>query len=84
MKAEENRSAVGLMRGSRPDNRMKPRRGDNEFMALEFDSTLGYPGLKGRRESPISVRWKDAILATSLHGEYHVEELPESARDAKM
>ena len=44
MKAEENRSAVGLMRGSRPDNRMKPWRDDSEFMVSEFDSTLGYPG----------------------------------------
>ena len=39
MKAEENRSA-----GSRPDNRLKPLRDDSEFTALEFDSTLGYPG----------------------------------------
>ena len=44
MKAEENRSAAGLMRGSRPDNRLKSRRDDSEFTALEFDSTLGYPG----------------------------------------
>ena len=32
------------MRRSRPDNRRKPQRDDSEFMALEFDSTLGYPG----------------------------------------
>ena len=44
MKAEENRSVAGLMRGSRPDNRLKPQRDDSEFMASEFDSTLGYPG----------------------------------------
>ena len=44
MRAEENRCAEGAMRGSRPSNRMKPRREDSEFIALEFDSTLGYPG----------------------------------------
>ena len=44
MKAEEDRSAEGPMRGSRPDNRMKPRRDDSEFIAIEFDSTLGNPG----------------------------------------
>ena len=44
MKAEENRSAAGLMRGSRPDNRLKPRRDDSELTAPEFDSALGYPG----------------------------------------
>ena len=32
------------MRGSRPDNRTKPRRCDSEFTAVEFDSTLGYAG----------------------------------------
>ena len=44
MKAEENRSAAGFMRESRPDNRLKLRRDDSEFTAFEFDSTLGYPG----------------------------------------
>ena len=31
MKAEENRSAVELTRGSRPSNRRGPRQEDSEF-----------------------------------------------------
>ena len=44
MKAAENRSAGGIVRGSMHDNRMKLRRDDSEFIALEFDSTLRYLG----------------------------------------
>ena len=64
MKVEENRPAEGPMRGSRPDNRMKPRRDDSEFIAIEFDSTLGYPA-QARQEFPIlrprsmeSITWR--------------------------
>ena len=51
MKAEENRSDEGPMRGSRPDKRTEPRRCDSEFIAIELDSTMGYPG-EGRPRVP--------------------------------
>ena len=43
-KAEENTCAERPLRGPRPSNRMGPHQEDSEFKALEFDSTLGYPG----------------------------------------
>ena len=82
-KVGENRSAEGTMRGSRPDNLMKSRRDDSEFIAIEFDSTLGYPGEGPPRVTDFG-SMEDAMSATSLNGEYHVEETQESVRDVKM
>ena len=84
IKGEENRSAEGHMRGSGPDNRTKPRRCDSEFVAIGFDSTLGYPGEGPPRVPRFWINGKMRFLRPSLHGEYHVEETRESVRDAKM
>ena len=62
---------------------MEPQHGDKEFKALEFDSTLGYPG-EGPPRVPDFGAMDKCVSAISFHGEYHVEEMRVSARDAKM
>ena len=52
---------------------MGPRQEDHEFKALEFDTTLGYPGEGPPRVRDFgSMERCNAMIATSLHGEYHV------------